>query len=111
MSNYSAENVEKAIEGLEDGPDDNYFENWGEIKCSSDGWVVCKIDIDGDKNVPVTKIAGYGGEGKGDEIWVVVSVGTQLFRKDGYYSSGYGSDWDGDLYEVVAREVTVTVYE
>lgn len=35
----------------------------------------------------------------------------QLFRKEGWYQSHSGSEWDGDVYEVQAREKTVTVYE
>lgn len=57
----------------------------------------------------------YGGEGQGDEYWVVFSVSdggvTRLFRMDGYYASYYGSEFDGDLKEVQARQKTVTVYE
>jgi hypothetical protein len=104
MTNYTAREVEQAIEGHD------YFDGWGEIKWSNEGDVALEIPLNGE-TVPVTKVASFGGEGQGDEIWVVVQVGTQLFRKDGYYASHYGSDWDGDFEEVAAREKVVTVYE
>ncbi|AXH49315.1 hypothetical protein HWB76_gp086 [Streptomyces phage Blueeyedbeauty] len=51
-----------------------------------------------------------GGEGQGENMWVVFRIGDQLFRKYGYYSSWDGSDWDGDLEEVEPYEVTVVRY-
>lgn len=111
MSNYAESDVESAIEGRENEELDEWFEGWGEIKYANLGSVVMHIDIAGDTNVPVTKVASFGGEGQGDSLWVVVQVGTQLFRKSGYYASHYGSDWDGDFTEVRASQKTVTVYE
>jgi hypothetical protein len=42
---------------------------------------------------------------------VVIRVGTQLFRKNGYYASHYGTDWDGSVDEVVSSEKVITVYK
>lgn len=43
------------------------------------------------------------------DYWIVFSIGSQLFRFSGYYSSWDGTSWDGTkLEEVVSREVTVT---
>lgn len=54
----------------------------------------------------------HGGEGSGENIWQVWSVTAddevQYFRKQGYYASYDGSNWDGDLYEVEPFEKTVT---
>lgn len=58
-----------------------------------------------------------GGEGNGDETWVVVQVtdvetgDVTYYRKNGYYSSFDGTDWDGSFTEVTPSERTITVYE
>jgi hypothetical protein len=52
-----------------------------------------------------------GGEGEGDERWVVFSVGDNLYRVSGYYSSWDGTTWeDTTPREVEAYEVSVTRY-
>lgn len=59
---------------------------------------------------------GYtGGEGGGSDAYQIVLLRTdgepdRYFRKDGYYASHYGTDWDGGLYEVEPRPVTRTEY-
>ncbi len=57
----------------------------------------------------------YGGEGQGDQYWMVVSVSdgttTRYFRRDGWYASYDGGYLDGDTYEVRPAERLVTVYE
>lgn len=63
------------------------------------------------EEVETKAIKSFGGEGQGDDCWLVFQVGNQLFRKDGWYASHYGYEWDGSLYEVEAVERTVTVYE
>jgi hypothetical protein len=59
---------------------------------------------------PVEGVDNIGGEGQGEYAAVVFKVGDQLFRKEGYYASHYGTDWDGDLEEVEKYEKTVTAY-
>ena len=60
-------------------------------------------------------VEDFGGKGQGENRWIVFKVtnaeGERLFRKSGYYASFYGTDWDGELEEVVAKEKTVTVFE
>jgi hypothetical protein len=97
VTDYTAEEVDTAFEN---------GDGWGEAKWSSKGEVTLR-----DETVAYENVANYGGEGQGDDIWVVVKIGDQLFRKDGYYASHYGSDWDGYCREVKAKEETVTVYE
>lgn len=58
----------------------------------------------------VTIIERFGGEGQGDEAWVVFEVNGRMYKKEGYYASFHGTDWDGDLYEVEQYEKTVTDY-
>lgn len=59
--------------------------------------------------------AEYGGEGQGEQFWVVVSISdgetTRYFRKDGWYASYDGGYLDGDTSEVVPREKTIVIYE
>lgn len=61
-------------------------------------------------------VAKYGGEGQGDQYWMVISLSdgttTRYFRKDGWYSSyGGGGTLDGETYEVKPQERLVTFYE
>ena len=56
-------------------------------------------------------IEGYsGGEGGGSNVYAIFAIGNQFFKKTGYYASHYGTDWDGDIHEVVPQQKTVTVY-
>lgn len=119
MTNYTAHAIEAAIEI------DPEFDGWsmadewrpaGEYERWSGGVYNredsrLKLDIDG-----ITEYAEYVDgkmpeEGGGEQIYVVIKVGTQYFRKDGYYLSHDGSYWDGDVVEVRPIEKTITVYE
>jgi hypothetical protein len=59
--------------------------------------------------------AQYGGEGQGDQYWVVISLSdgetTRYFRKDGWYASYDGGELDGDTSEVKPQEKTIVVYQ
>jgi hypothetical protein len=65
----------------------------------------------------VTLQEQHGGEGEGDEYWLVFRVensdgSEQFFRVDGYYASYDGTSWDGaQLREVNAVPRTVVFYE
>jgi hypothetical protein len=64
------------------------------------------------EDVQVKFVAGEtGGEGSAEDIWLVIKVGDQYFRKEGWYYSHDASHWDGDLREVHPEEKTITVYE
>lgn len=53
----------------------------------------------------------FGGEGKGEDYWMVFSLGDQLFRFAGYHDSWSGVSWEGsELEEVEAEEVVVVKY-
>jgi hypothetical protein len=63
----------------------------------------------------IARVDEYGGEGMGDDYWVVVSVtqpdGTvQYFRRTGWYASHDGGYLDNETEEVEAFEKTVTDY-
>ncbi len=70
--------------------------------------------LDGIGHVSVEQDHG-GGEGDGEERWVVIRVenseGTRYFRIDGYYMSYDGSHFDGELREVSVVERLVKFYE
>jgi hypothetical protein len=59
----------------------------------------------------VTRIADHGGSDQGSAAWVVLKVGSRLFRKTGFYASYDGFTWDGDFRVVEAKPKTITVYE
>lgn len=56
----------------------------------------------------------YGGEGQGDEYWVVFSITqgdvTRNFKKQGGYASFAGGEFDGDLTETFPEERTIIVW-
>lgn len=57
-------------------------------------------------------VRSFGGEGRGEEYWVIFKIGEELFKVDGYYSSWDGINWDeAELYKVVPVEVIVTQYQ
>lgn len=106
MTHYTAQEVEHALEEVV------RYGGWEELDYSINGRIDAPkgIKLQGEL-VPVEVIAQEGEGEYGYETYVVLQVGTQLFRKDGYYQSHYGNDWDGHFREVQAREKTVLVYE
>lgn len=64
----------------------------------------------------VRVVENFGGEGLGDDCFLVFEVadGTgarHFFKLPGYYTSYQGGYYDGQLYEVKPVERKVTVYE
>jgi hypothetical protein len=99
----------------------NALEDW-EVdsveELGSDAWQEAKYEGAEETrgNLTAKVVAEYGGEGKGDQYWMVVSLSdsetTRYFRKDGWYSSyGEGGSLDGNTYEVFPAEKVVVVYE
>lgn len=94
---FTAKQIEEALDTLREDEDFDYYE------LEEDS-----VEL---PNIGKTEaIDNYGGEGQGDERWIVFKVGDQLFRLNGYYSSYDGSTWDGGVEEVEAYEKTVTDY-
>jgi hypothetical protein len=61
---------------------------------------------------PAYNVEDFGGEGQGEERWVVFSVGDQLFKVEGYYASWDGTTWDDPTpFEVKPKDVVVVRYE
>jgi hypothetical protein len=61
----------------------------------------------------VETVDQYGGEGEGDEYWIVVYFPKfdTYIRVDGWYASYDGGNLDGSPYIVVPKQKTITVYE
>ena len=84
------------------------------------GWNAVERHSDKDDGWPtpigsLEKIDSFGGEGKGDEYWMILRL-TQgdverTFKKEGYYASHYGHEWDRYFSEVSPVEKTVIVWE
>jgi hypothetical protein len=83
------------------------IESWHELKYGCGGHVTGLGKV--------SHVDSYGGEGKGDEYWVVFSVTdwgvTRHFRMDGWYASYSGAEFDGDLKEVAPKQKVITVWE
>lgn len=102
-------------EQVERTADENYKGDY------SDGLTGLADTLWGDQNdsieyevegLPTIRFVDAGGaEGDGAQKWVVFSVGDQMFRMTGYYSSWDSDEWDGDLEEVRPKQVQVTQYE
>lgn len=52
-----------------------------------------------------------GGEGEGDEYWIVFKIGERYFRKNAFWVSWDGVDWEGSIEEVRPEQQTVTVWK
>lgn len=80
---------------------------WSELKGEN-----AKYTVDG---LTAQEVDSYGGEGDGDQYWMVISISdgltTRYFRKDGWYASHDGGYLDGETYEVTPKEKKVVVYE
>lgn len=113
MTQLIASEVERAIEN------DDEFEDWGELEHGK--YVPATNDRNGHFEPYRIELGGEtfelkvvdetGGMDEGSQASVTIQVGDQFFRKDGYYASHYGYDWDGAFFEVQPRQVTVTQYE
>lgn len=100
---YTLEELRSAIEAS-----DIYYNSWY--------WF-----YNNDQELPeigtAKEVDRYGGEGQGDDLWVVFKVepadgsDVRYFRKSGYHQSHDGSYFDGELEEVVPFEKTVTDYK
>ena len=92
---FTAEDIEEAISTVEDF---DYYE------LEHDTVTIPGIGT----TEPVDR---FGGEGMGDERWVVFKLENRLFRISGYYSSWEGTEWYEDVTEVKPVEVVKTEYE
>jgi len=80
-------------------------DSWSEI-----GYGEGRIIIDGEVYPWKSVEQIGGGEGSGEYTAVIFEVAGRLFRKEGWYASHYGSEFDGDFSEVEVYEKTVKDY-
>jgi hypothetical protein len=96
----------------------NYI-NWNDMKYANFGNVDFKQFLTDKEDIPhadylgpVSIVDSYGGEGKGDDYWLVAyfSKYDTYIRMDGWYVSYDGGKFDGDPYIVEPQEKIITVY-
>jgi hypothetical protein len=85
-----------------------YGADWGEV---AEQWYGVQNRQVGDYTI--SEEDRFGGEGQGDQYWIVYSFtkdgNTQYFKVDAYYESWNGANWeDAELSEVKAVEVVKT---
>jgi len=82
--------------------------SWGEL-----GWEAdkgrAKVTLDG-VEFPIKVVKETGGMDEGSYASYVFEIAGRFFRKEGYYQSHQGYDWDGDFEEVEPFELRVTDY-
>lgn len=88
---------------------------WGELVEALFWTDSANVELDGIGTITGIEDHG-GGEGSGEERWFVFKVTDsageeRVFRRNGYYASFYGSDFDGPTEEVYPVQKTVTVWE
>lgn len=87
---------------------------WSSIRYQGEGHVF--YGIGGLEYITIIETVG-GNEGDGEYQHVVLKVVTKdedlyYFKKEGFYSSWDGSDWDeGELTQVELRQKVINVYE
>lgn len=103
---FTVEDVERAFEAAAE----EYDLDWGSLEYMGRSYAPFQAD-EFPQFGTLEFVEGYtGGEGGGSDAYVVFKLGDRYFKKEGYYASHYGTDWDGRLYEVEPYEKTVTFY-
>lgn len=104
---YTAKELEKAIVKAYEATNDD--KDYGNV------WESFKWEYTTSLEVPsfgtVVYENSYGGEGCGDDYWVVVKLNDRYFRVSGYYDSWNGGELDGELEEVIPKEVKKIEWE
>lgn len=106
---YTIKELNKAIEDEENSWEGSWFEFEDQLEYGDDEVVVPGIGR-------ATFVEQYGGEGKGEDLWMVFKVTSldgaeRYFRRSGYWASFVGGDYDGPTREVKATQKLMTVYE
>jgi hypothetical protein len=113
-SKYTGEDWQAELREAYDIEDN---EGWESLSDNGSAWQEAKYESSEDTFDGLTAkvISEYGGEGQGDQYWMVVSLSdgdtTRYFRKDGWYASYDGGSLDGDTSEVKPAEKVIVVYE
>lgn len=109
--------VKQVEEILENHP---FTSRYGDRTYTDNGWSLWSevggtaVEVDGLGSVTVVEsVGGYedGGSTRYLTFKVTDEGGSRYFRKNGYYSSYDGTEWDYEFTECVSETKTVTVYE
>ena len=95
--------IRELSDAISEAFDGNFREFYNNISWNSTG-----IDL---SVGTAYRVQDFGGEGLGNELWVVFKIGDRHFRKQGSYDSWEGGEWDGLLQEVEPFEKTVIDYK
>lgn len=109
MTDYTIVEIAEAVNAVAEY-DDEYF--WGEFEWREKRDEPVSLSLR-DESVLVECVESRYGE-EGDwavGTYVIIKVGTQFFKKNGYYRSHDGEYWDGVLEEVKPTQKYITVYE
>lgn len=99
MSNYATYEIENA--GL----------NWEHLADGGEGHMDAAL-LKGEAVLVEVMASKEGDYDEGaSTVWVIVKVGDQYFKKEGWYASYDGSTWDGSLSEVRPQTKTIMVWE
>ncbi|MBO0676908.1 hypothetical protein JRC04_05485 [Mycolicibacterium sp. S2-37] len=117
---YTVEDLDAAVLAHYD-EDEDYQEGWGNLgeALYHYNWGVNKdkpaptVELDGIGTV--RKVEDFGGEGQGDQYWIVISItdadgNVRYFQRDGWYASYDGGYYEGPTFEVRPEEKTITVW-
>lgn len=106
MDEWFADNA-----GVPWGADDIGPCSWGEMGDDSRDTI-----FDVPRLGKVRLVEQHGGEGQGDQAWIVIGLTMchdveRLFRKEGWHASHDGTYYDGELVEVAPRVIEKTIYQ
>ncbi|QBP33231.1 hypothetical protein SEA_BRUTONGASTER_9 [Gordonia phage BrutonGaster] len=117
---YTADDLDIAIAKLGySGPNRKQVECWEDYVDEGWSWAENRFYFsDGPFETEygtVRKVDDFGGEGLGNQYWLVVSVTDDAgevrhFKRCGYHQSHYGSELDGPTLEVEPAQQTITVW-
>lgn len=105
MSDYTTAEVDQAIERAESGSE---FPWWDELPSPAIIAKYVTLNLR-DEDVPVEVVTNC--DGQGEDVYSVIKVGDQLFRKRGQFSSHWGTEWNGLFEEVESYKELVTFYK
>ena len=102
---FTVQDVINAIEAEFEGYESEFYVSLSQSR-------PLRLPTLGDEGLDAYEVEQYGGEGQGDEYYVVFKIEDRLFKKDAWYSSYDGTDWDecGPVYEVESFQKTITDY-